>query len=409
MATLCNFPSFPSLSSHKPSFSSHFPSPPNSRFIHYQKCRCTTVFASSFKKSPRASRKVKSDADLRNDINEFLSTVGLPQTHVPTMKELSDNGRQDLANIVRRRGYKFIGQLLTTSSAQNNIGSDIDTGQNEKVKELSVDVLFNDVIQVEDLYNCVETGEELEPNNQSSVSAESNTLSLKEKAAKFVQHGELDAIDDSGFGNTNEFALSTQTINGNVPSPVDPGNSYISSEEQPSNGGDEDLIDERTENQVEVKRLKFLLHQKESELTRLKQQIEREKLALSLLQSKAETEISKAHKLVSEKETELHAAEETLSGLKEVEIEYNGDGDTVELAGSFNGWHNKIKMVLEHSSTIANPTELSRSSRLWRAVLWLYPGVYEMKFVIDGHWRIDPQRESVTRSGVHNNILRVDR
>ncbi|KAL8040381.1 hypothetical protein ABFX02_10G094100 [Erythranthe guttata] len=372
MATLCNFRSFPSLSSNKLSFSSNFPSPPNSRFIHYQKCRCTTVFASSFKKSPRASRKVKSDADLRNDIYEFLSTVGLPQTHVPTMKELSDNGRQDLANIVRRRGYKFIGQLLTTSSARDNIGSDIDT----------------------------ETGEELEPKDQISVSAELNTLSLKEKAAKFVQHGELDAIDDIGFGNTDESALSTQTINGNVSSPVDPGNSYISAE---------DLIDERIEDQAEVKRLKFLLHQKESELTRLKQQIEREKLALSLLQSKAETEISKAHKLISEKETELNAAEETLSGLKEVEIEYTGDGDTVELAGSFNGWHNKIKMVLEHSSTIAHPTELSRSSRLWRAVLWLYPGVYEMKFVIDGHWRIDPQRESVTRSGVHNNILRVDR
>ncbi|KAL9154097.1 hypothetical protein ABFS82_10G091500 [Erythranthe guttata] len=392
MATLCNFRSFPSLSSNKLSFSSNFPSPPNSRFIHYQKCRCTTVFASSFKKSPRASRKVKSDADLRNDIYEFLSTVGLPQTHVPTMKELSDNGRQDLANIVRRRGYKFIGQLLTTSSARDNIGSDIDTGQYEKVKALSVDVLSNDV--------CVETGEELEPKDQISVSAELNTLSLKEKAAKFVQHGELDAIDDIGFGNTDESALSTQTINGNVSSPVDPGNSYISAE---------DLIDEkqRIEDQAEVKRLKFLL--KESELTRLKQQIEREKLALSLLQSKAETEISKAHKLISEKETELNAAEETLSGLKEVEIEYTGDGDTVELAGSFNGWHNKIKMVLEHSSTIAHPTELSRSSRLWRAVLWLYPGVYEMKFVIDGHWRIDPQRESVTRSGVHNNILRVDR
>ncbi|KAL8040386.1 hypothetical protein ABFX02_10G094100 [Erythranthe guttata] len=283
MATLCNFRSFPSLSSNKLSFSSNFPSPPNSRFIHYQKCRCTTVFASSFKKSPRASRKVKSDADLRNDIYEFLSTVGLPQTHVPTMKELSDNGRQDLANIVRRRGYKFIGQLLTTSSARDNIGSDIDT----------------------------ETGEELEPKDQISVSAELNTLSLKEKAAKFVQHGELDAIDDIGFGNTDESALSTQTINGNVSSPVDPGNSYISAE---------DLIDERIEDQAEVKRLKFLLHQKESELTRLKQQIEREKLALSLLQSKAETEISKAHKLISEKETELNAAEETLSGLKELSL-----------------------------------------------------------------------------------------
>lgn len=41
----------------------------------------------------RASRKAKSDADLRNDIKEFLSTVGFPENHVPTMKELTQNGR----------------------------------------------------------------------------------------------------------------------------------------------------------------------------------------------------------------------------------------------------------------------------------------------------------------------------
>lgn len=37
--------------------------------------------------------------------------------------------RQDLANIVRRRGYKFIRQLLETSSTANFIGSDTGTGQ----------------------------------------------------------------------------------------------------------------------------------------------------------------------------------------------------------------------------------------------------------------------------------------
>lgn len=41
----------------------------------------------------RSGRKVKSDAELCNDIREFLSAVGLPEDHVPSMKELSDNGR----------------------------------------------------------------------------------------------------------------------------------------------------------------------------------------------------------------------------------------------------------------------------------------------------------------------------
>nr|XP_016493933.1 PREDICTED: uncharacterized protein LOC107813214 [Nicotiana tabacum] len=47
-------------------------------------------------KKPSASRKVKSNVDLCNDIREFLSSVGLPEDHVPTMKELSQHGRCDL-------------------------------------------------------------------------------------------------------------------------------------------------------------------------------------------------------------------------------------------------------------------------------------------------------------------------
>lgn len=32
----------------------------------------------------------------------------------------------------------------------------------------------------------------------------------------------------------------------------------------------------------------------------------------------------------------------------------------------------------------------------------------QIKFVVDGDWKIDPERETVNRNGVHNNILRVD-
>ncbi|XP_011094601.1 uncharacterized protein LOC105174261 isoform X2 [Sesamum indicum] len=460
MATLFHFPVSHPLSSRRRSFSFHLPLP-NSHISNRQNCRYSTVFASSIKKSPRASRKVKSDADLYNDIREFLSSVGLPENHVPTMKELLHHGRQDLANVVRRRGYKFIKELLATSSMEKFTGSSIDTGQtglmevlvdleNDKLKVLYDDVLSNENVQGEEFRGCTETDEQFKPDEQSSVAAGSRTLSLQEKVARFIQHGELDKIEDTGSGVTNEkqaeeaerniesedshepeygssyheqknlMLCSTsgaETLNGNFPSSVqkveDPAlenriSSYISTEEQRSNGRGQDVNDEKVENQAEIKRLKFLLHQKELELTQLKQQIEKEKLALSVLQSKAETEISKAQKLISEKEIELHAAEETLYGLKEVDIQYSGDGETVELAGSFNGWQQRIKMDLQPSSSITDSTG-SRTSQLWRAVLWLYPGVYEIKFVVDGVWRIDPQRESISRNTVHNNILRVDR
>ncbi|KAI3472040.1 hypothetical protein Pfo_028728 [Paulownia fortunei] len=322
MAILYHFPTFHSLSSRKLSFSSHLPLP-NSYINDHHKCRYSTIFASSLKKSPRASRKVKSDADLCNDIKEFLSTVGLPENHVPTLKELSHYGRQDLANVVRRRGYKFIRQLLASSSTEKFIGSNIDTGQNEKLNVLSVDVLSNESIQEQDFHSCIETDEELNPNDQSFVATESNTLSLQEKVAKFIQHGELDTIEKFAFSHQQQKELmlcssgGAEMLNGNVPSSVqkveDPGNSHISTKEQTN-------LRQKVENHAEIKRLKFLLHQKELELTQLKQQIEKEKLSLSLLQTKAETEISKAQKLISEKETELHAAEETLSGLKELSL-----------------------------------------------------------------------------------------
>lgn len=45
----------------------------------------------------------------------------------------------------------------------------------------------------------------------------------------------------------------------------------------------------------------------------------------------------------------------------QVEIEYSGNGDIVEVAGSFNGWHHPIKMD-PHSLATATDTIGSRSS-----------------------------------------------
>ncbi|KAL2509301.1 5'-AMP-activated protein kinase-related [Forsythia ovata] len=455
---LYHFTTFHSLSSHKFLYSS----PLNLHIRYHHRPQNSTVFICSVKK-PRANRKGKSNEDLCNDIREFLSMLGLPQTHVPSVKELSQHGRQDLANIVRRRGYRYVRHLLETSTETNADGSSAEedlTGklealggceaaQNEKVEILADGTSLSSEAIREHSVNCMETDGQLNSNDQSLNSSDCSTnLSLQEKVAQFIQNGELDIIEDGGFGITKEIVAEdvegaigsedtptpeltsmlssssdAQMLNGNATSSLQnqevehpelenstPRNGYISTEEVTNVDlhKNEDVENQKVYNQAEVKRLKFMLHQKELELTRLKQQVEKEKLALSALQTKAEAEISNAQKLISEKDSELHATEESLTGLKEVEIEYSGDGETVELAGSFNGWHHRIKMDLHPSSSIINPIG-SRKSRIWRTVLWLYPGVYEIKFIIDGHWRIDPQKESITRGTVHNNILRVDR
>ncbi|XWS55872.1 hypothetical protein CRYUN_Cryun09bG0037200 [Craigia yunnanensis] len=509
MATLFHFPTFLSLSSHKPLFS---PKPQQClswKMHEYPSRRNLKICAFSIKR-PRSGRKVKSNEELCNDIREFAAAIGLPEGHVPSMKELSQHGRNDLANIVRRRGYKLINKLLTSSPETDSDGFNAEksvtekhdaTGQNQKGKNAILDASLptevfcteNNLIGVDvdsNDHNCTNenamhtSGDQnemedamvedvspstflsVEENYSGSLNANPDLISndngvipeeslamttLEEKVAKFVQNGDLDAIEynvygmlnESGneerkevVGTSNEVATQSRTssqecsehaygaattLNGStkvakqVAPPV--AMNYLSwshdnMEAQMLKGDDlrEDLNSETTgrDNQIEINHLKFMLHQKELELSRLKEQIEKEKIALSTLQTEAETEIHKAQKLVSEKDAELHAAEENLSGLEEVQIEYSGDGEIVELAGSFNGWHHRIKMDPKPSSTIKNPID-SRKSKIWSTVQWLYPGIYEIKFVVDGQWKIDPQRESTTKDGICNNILQVDR
>ncbi|KAM1800979.1 hypothetical protein ACFX11_032651 [Malus domestica] len=563
-----------------------------------------TLQASSVKK--KTSRKVKSNAELCNELRQFLTAVGLPECHVPSLKELSQRGRDDLANIVRRRGYKLIRELLADSSKKDTIGKadnvfagiqdaiddrkKIVTGQDQEVNDSVED--FSSSIEVSvletnsgslishpdpsrddsgcltvessaDLYKLEGHSEkvdnvngsgsvptkfsvmenqsrsseigppfnsDIDSNTPSEISTpsslgepddlslpttvhikEANTcsssnvgldlnsdgcpgmpvepadglsldgkvlvicqdgkvdnmidedsssavvsgledhsssnlesshnsdyhypplesppnLSLKEKVANFMQNGDLDAVEDNvygvvtennaeeikgRFGNTEEVQLRTPSghsknvLDGrDATMAVDPS---LRDDSSPAEGlsslydKDLDVKTNERDYELDVSHLKFMLHQKEIELSWLKEQIKKEQLALSNLQTKAEMAISKAQKLVSEKDAELLAAEESLSGLVEVEIQYEGDGEIVEVTGSFNGWHHQIKMDPESSSSIIEPL---RKPKLWSTMLWLYPGTYEIKFIVDGQWKIDPQRESVTRGTICNNILR---
>lgn len=595
MATLYKLPSFVSISYHKP-FLYHKQQQLQQREINRATCACSI-------KKPRGSRKVKNNVELCNDLREFLSTFGLPEGRVPSIKELQDHGRNDLANIVRRRGYKLIRDLLSSSTesdsdelpnmeknlakAQDAINHSADIiateGQDEKVKDCSLstegtitknhsgnidvevehksagqicmpiespvdlslekkalydveqpDEKFQIIVEDRLLSSSLSTFEQqdeevkcmvednpmstslydveqqdLNSNEDTSMPVETSanfsfeeqvkydsvqdekvgigagemslssgvsdtqyyanvknisglidnsnscmpaSSSLEEKVAQFIQNGDLDTIEDnvhglsngSGSGESKGFrepenmtedhskisseenyenavgeSDTTSTLNENLLTSMQVVPSVTVSQalrnESPAEGlasadvdKDLDIETSKKDNQVEINHLKFVLHQKELELSQLKEQIEKEKLALSALQTKAEREISKAQKLISEKDAELLVAEESLSGLVEVEVQYCGNGEMVEVAGSFNGWHHPVRLDPQPSSSIKDHFG-SRKSRLWSAMLWLYPGVYEVKFIVDGHWRVDPQMESVTKGGICNNVLRVNR
>ncbi|CAI9097964.1 OLC1v1034491C1 [Oldenlandia corymbosa var. corymbosa] len=446
MATLSHWVPFhhPS-SSHKLSSSFSFPLP-SLRSVNppWKPDSNHSIFCTSATKKPRSrSRKTKSDEDLRNDIKQFLSDVGLPPDHVPSTKELSAHGRQDLANIVRRRGYKFMKELLAPSFETQTISysQTVSTGLNEEVDTSSggmslstedAKLLHQDIDSVKDdsmsseaslvkvdESACAEVASsthgaaeaivwegyttsdeadtELPPENHIPSTEESSVHPwLQEKVEKFIQHGELDSIEE------NDLTLcGAEVLNGSVassshqmedrefqmyPSRIESGSTDETKIVSPEDEA------QKTDDQNEINRLKKFLHQKELELIQLKEQLENEKLALSMFQTRAQREISEAQKRISDKDAELHATEEILSGMEEVEIQFWSEGEVVEVAGSFNGWHQSIKMESQPPSSISVATR-SQKSRLWKTLLWLYPGVYEIKFIVDGHWTVDPHRD----------------
>jgi len=66
------------------------------------------------------------------------------------------------------------------------------------------------------------------------------------------------------------------------------------------------------------------------------------------------------------------------------------------VAGTFNNWDPKR-------------TPLRKESGGWKSTLWLPPGRYEYRFVVDGQWLSDPHaKESVPNQfGSTNSVVRV--
>ncbi|WOK98768.1 hypothetical protein Cni_G07480 [Canna indica] len=322
----------------------------------------------SAERSSRRGRASKSNAELYDELREFISTVGLPADRTPSMKELCENGRKDLANIVRRRGYKAIRELLNSNEVihsdkisegnQDLLSENLNetAGDQDRNINLSPDCTFA-------LDNSLE--DTIETNR---IVCEGSEEFLHLKAKKFTQTGELVTVE----GEDSELS---QDLNSKV---------Y------------------ELDIQNETDHLKGLMDQNEVELSQVKQQIEDEKIALTNLHAKGADELGDMQRLLAEKDIHLSMAKENLTGLKEVHIDYLANGQIVEVAGSFNGWQHRIRMNLHPSSPG------SRNQLLWTTVLWLYPGVYEIKFIVDGQWRIDSQLEIAICGSITNNVLRVD-
>ncbi|XP_012091962.1 protein PTST homolog 2, chloroplastic isoform X2 [Jatropha curcas] len=115
---------------------------------------------------------------------------------------------------------------------------------------------------------------------------------------------------------------------------------------------------------------------------------------LAILEGKTAHALINAQKIAEEKQRRIDDARRALGLLRTACIVWPNSASEVLLAGSFDGWTTKRKM--QKSST-----------GVFSLCLKLYTGKYQIKFIVDGEWRIDPLRPIVRDDGFENNLLIV--
>ncbi|XP_027361317.1 protein PTST homolog 2, chloroplastic [Abrus precatorius] len=130
----------------------------------------------------------------------------------------------------------------------------------------------------------------------------------------------------------------------------------------------------------------------ENEIMNAQDRLRSIRAKLAVLEGKMALAIMDAHKVVQEKQKKINNAQKALQILKTTSVVWPSNASEVLLTGSFDGWSTKRKM--EKSST-----------GIFSVCLQLYPGKYEIKFIVDGEWKIDPLRPVVHNNGYDNNLL----
>lgn len=147
-----------------------------------------------------------------------------------------------------------------------------------------------------------------------------------------------------------------------------------------------------TSSSDDLQKLSDALEFQENEIMNSQDILRSLRAKLAVVEGKMALAIIDAQKLVEEKQKRIGDAHSTLQLLRSSCIVWPNSASEVLLAGSFDGWTTQRKM--ERSST-----------GIFSLCLRLYPGRYEIKFIVDGVWRIDPLRPLVHSDGYENNLL----
>lgn len=99
------------------------------------------------------------------------------------------------------------------------------------------------------------------------------------------------------------------------------------------------------------------------------------------------------------KEKHIPSLAESLNDLSRVDLSYpNYNGRDVKIAGEFNNWvpDEGVETVIDNG--------------VIHKILYLQPGNYQYRLIIDGKWRNDPTnpQQSINAVGLHNSMLHVN-
>jgi 1,4-alpha-glucan branching enzyme len=73
------------------------------------------------------------------------------------------------------------------------------------------------------------------------------------------------------------------------------------------------------------------------------------------------------------------------------------DAKEVILMGDFNRWNPKVHPMKKNKNEV------------WEKMTFLFPGTYEYRFMVDGHWKNDPNNNQTRTNqfGTINNVIVV--
>ncbi|KAJ8441300.1 hypothetical protein Cgig2_024812 [Carnegiea gigantea] len=132
----------------------------------------------------------------------------------------------------------------------------------------------------------------------------------------------------------------------------------------------------------------------ENEIMSAQEKLRSIRAKLAVLEGKMALAITDAQKVLDQKQKRIDNARRALQLLRSTCIVWPNSASEVLLVGSFDGWATQRKME-------------KLSTGIFSLSLKLFPGQYEIKFIVDGTWKLDPLRPIINNGGFENNLLIV--